>query len=145
MTSRLKEARQKAGYTIEEVAEILKIRRQYIADLEEENFRNIPGQVYVDGYMKIYCEFLGIDFHQKGDKTVAKPVPVVEESSVNKKYIALFAACMLVILVSIYSLLKIPSEQVVLEEEVEEGLIQGATIINEDRINHHGSNEKTID
>ena len=145
MTSELKEARQKAGYTVEKVAEILKIRRQYIIDLEEENFQDIPGQVYVDGYMKMYHEFLGIGFHQKADKTIVKPAPpIIKESTVNKKYVALFAACMLVILVSIYSLLKAPSGQIVTEKIVEKDILQNTMITNENIIAPYGSNEDTI-
>ncbi len=109
MTSELKEARQKAGYTVEQIAKILKIRKQYIIYLEEETFQNIPGQVYVDGYIKMYREFLRIGFHQEANKTTVKPSPpIIKKSTINKKHVALLATCMLVILVSIYSFLKAP-------------------------------------
>ena len=60
MSSKLREAREEAGYTVEEVAEQLNIRKQYIICLEEGNFEDIPGKIYVEGYTKIYSEFLGI-------------------------------------------------------------------------------------
>lgn len=61
MSAKLKEARINAGYSIEDVSLKLNIRKQYLIDLEEENFENIPGRIYVDGYSKLYSEFLGIE------------------------------------------------------------------------------------
>ena len=58
MSSKLKEAREEAGYTVEEVAEKLNIRKQYIICLQEGNFEGIPGKLYVEGYTKMYTEFL---------------------------------------------------------------------------------------
>ena len=45
MTSKLKEAREKAGYTIDYVADKLNIRKHYLIALEEEDYDSIPGQI----------------------------------------------------------------------------------------------------
>jgi cytoskeletal protein RodZ len=102
MTSKLKEAREKKGYTIEEVADILKIRKQYLLDLEEGDLKDIPGQVYVEGYSKIYYEFLGLKL--PGKKTLATPVPkaVKIENKLESKHIAILSTVVLVIVVLIY-------------------------------------------
>ncbi|GAB4162255.1 MAG: hypothetical protein Tsb006_0250 [Rickettsiaceae bacterium] len=107
MTSKLKEAREKAGYTVEEVSEILKIRKQYIINLEEENFENMPGKIYVKGYTKVYYEFLGLDLPQDGEPHVVEHKAAGEESGkVWNKIIALIALVLLVIVVFAYSALK---------------------------------------
>lgn len=102
MASKLKEAREKAGYSIEEVADILKIRKQYLLDLEEEDFEDIPGKVYVEGYTKIYYEFLGLKPPQK--KAVAVPVPkaVKIDNKIEAKHVVIISALLLVLVVSIY-------------------------------------------
>ncbi len=46
--------------TVQEVSDALKIRKQYIIALEEENFHELPGIAYANGYMKKYCELLNI-------------------------------------------------------------------------------------
>lgn len=102
MTSKLKEAREAKGYTIEEVADILKIRKQYLLDLEEGDLEDIPGQVYVEGYSKIYHEFLGLAL--PGKKTIATPVPkaVKIENKLESKHIVMLSAAALFAVVLIY-------------------------------------------
>ena len=60
MTLQLKEARIQEGYSIEMVAKELNIRKRYLQALEEEDYHILPGQVYIDGYKKIYAKYLGI-------------------------------------------------------------------------------------
>lgn len=69
MSAVLREAREKKGHTVEEVSEILKIRKQYIISLEEENYENLPGEIYVKGYSRIYHEFLGLELPETYDDT----------------------------------------------------------------------------
>jgi cytoskeletal protein RodZ len=106
MTSKLKETREKAGYTIEQVAAILKIRKQYVIDLEEENFRDIPGKIYVNGYTKIYHEFLGLEQDDDNDHTIVRPRESKAVSIVKQKLILLTSSLMLIVVVGIYSFLK---------------------------------------
>ncbi len=133
MTSKLKEAREKAGYTVEEIAEILKIRRQYIVSLEDENFQDIPGQVYVEGYTKIYYEFLNLDPPQENKITVQKPRLIGDEEAViNKKYIIIPAILILIGVIWAYSVLKAPEEKITEEEFIQ------------NTINANGNNEEAI-
>jgi cytoskeletal protein RodZ len=60
MTSKLKQSRISMNLTVQEVSDALKIRKQYIIALEEENFHELPGIAYANGYMKKYCELLNI-------------------------------------------------------------------------------------
>lgn len=137
MTSKLKEARQKAGYRIEEVAEILKIRKQYIVSLEEEDFKKIPGQIYVDGYTKMYYELLGLEMVQKNNPVITRQLPSKGIEKFNKKYIILFSGCLLILVVLLYALLlELPIEQ---ENHLEEESAQNT--VNNHKINHNGNNE----
>ena len=66
-----KEAREKAGLTVEEVAKQINIRKKYIIALEEENYSEIPAKVYIKGYMKMYSEFLGVELPNYEDRQVS--------------------------------------------------------------------------
>lgn len=58
---RLKEARKKKGYTLEDVQEITKIQKRYLANIEEEDYSNMPGAFYVRAFIKQYAEAVDID------------------------------------------------------------------------------------
>jgi cytoskeletal protein RodZ len=96
MTSQLKEAREKAGYTIDYVADKLNIRKQYLIALEEEDYESIPGQIYIDGYTKMYYEFLGISLQPEQNDDLLPPTQTLNSinadigSNKYKKYIILF-------------------------------------------------------
>ncbi len=56
----LKKTRLAKSLKIESIAEILKIRKKYLISLEEGNFNEIPGKAYIEGYIKLYSDYLGI-------------------------------------------------------------------------------------
>ena len=62
MSSKLKEAREAAGYSIDYVADQLNIRKQYLLALEEGNYDIMPGKVYTEGYKKMYYENMALVF-----------------------------------------------------------------------------------
>jgi cytoskeletal protein RodZ len=47
MLSTLKQARIDSGKTLQQISSDLKIRKQYLIALEEENFDILPGEVYI--------------------------------------------------------------------------------------------------
>ena len=110
MTSELKEAREKAGYTIEEVSRKLNIRKQYLVNIEEEIYKGMPGQIYIEGYRKMYYKFLGLKLPIKDSKKAKKPADLrpVETTNKNKfqKYVVLISMILLVCVVLLYSGLK---------------------------------------
>ena len=108
MPSNLKEAREKAGYSIEEVAEKLSIRKQYIICLEEGDFEGLPGKIYVKGYTKMYHELLGLEppqKEQKPTKTKAR-LNLNSNKQINKKHVIFFSTIMLILVIVSYSLLQ---------------------------------------
>lgn len=107
MTSILKETREKKGYTVEEVSEILKIRKQYIISLEEENYDNIPGEIYVKGYSKIYHEFLGLEIPNHSSSSENNvisngEVDVKSDNSVKKHIVAFICMLLLIGIIFLY-------------------------------------------
>jgi len=57
----LRNARLAQNITIDEVVKETRIRSRYIEALEEENWAVFPGIVYLRGFLKAYCNVLGID------------------------------------------------------------------------------------
>lgn len=55
-------ARQERHLSIDDVAQVLHIRKTYISAIEDGNFSALPGHVYTLGFMKKYAEFLELDF-----------------------------------------------------------------------------------
>lgn len=59
---RLLEARQRRGVSIREAAEATKVRGDYLAAMESNQFDSIPlADVYRRGFLKIYARFLRLD------------------------------------------------------------------------------------
>jgi len=65
--ARLKKAREKNDYTIEQVSDVIKIRPKYLVALEEGNYDLFASLVYAKGFLRLYASFLDID----PDKAVA--------------------------------------------------------------------------
>ena len=64
----LRLAREAKGYTVAQVAELTKMAPSTVAELEDENFSRIAAPIYGRGFVKLYCEAVGLD-----------PKPLVEE------------------------------------------------------------------
>lgn len=64
----LKAAREAKGLTIQQVAETTKMMSSIIGDLENEDFSRIVVPIYGRGFVKLYCEAVGLE-----------PKPMVEE------------------------------------------------------------------
>ncbi len=97
-----KEEREKQGYSIEDISNILRIRKQYIIAIEEGNLAEIPSDTYVRGYIKTYCEFLKIPLPQKPqEEKILEKLPSTESKN-SKYYIAAISLLLLVISVVLY-------------------------------------------
>lgn len=59
--ARLKKLRQELGLSLEEVHKKTKVRLEILKAIEEDSLINM-SPVYVKGFLKIYCKFLGVDF-----------------------------------------------------------------------------------
>ncbi len=57
----LRTAREAKGYTIAQVAEITHMAPTTVEDLEKEDFTHIAAPIYGRGFVKLYCEAVGLD------------------------------------------------------------------------------------
>lgn len=61
---KLREARIKKGYTLDDLQKITKIQKRYLIAIEEGNFDALPGDFYVRAFIKEYADSVGLN----GDK-----------------------------------------------------------------------------
>ena len=64
----LRLAREAKGYTQAQVAEVTRMAPSTVMDLENENFERIAAPIYGRGFVRLYCEAVGID-----------PKPLIDE------------------------------------------------------------------
>lgn len=57
----LREAREAKGYTVSQLAEETRLMHQIVEDMENEVFSRIPAPIYGRGFVKLYCEAVGLD------------------------------------------------------------------------------------
>ena len=57
----LRAAREAKGYTIAQIAENTHMAPSTVEDLEKEDFTHIPAPIYGRGFVKLYCEAVGLD------------------------------------------------------------------------------------
>ena len=58
---RLKRARKRKNITLAEAEEATKIRTKYLEALENNQYDNLPNDVYVRGFIQSYGALLGLD------------------------------------------------------------------------------------
>jgi transcriptional regulator with XRE-family HTH domain len=59
--AKLAQARQQIGLTLDEIADKLHVRRDYLEALEAMNVKVLPGRAYALAYMRDYAKLLGLD------------------------------------------------------------------------------------
>lgn len=60
----LKTAREELEIPIEKVCQDLNLPKRYVTALENERWEELPGEVYVEGYLKIYFNYLNLDYYK---------------------------------------------------------------------------------
>jgi transcriptional regulator with XRE-family HTH domain len=58
---KLSEARRQRGWSLEEVAERIRVRREFLEALEDMNVKLLPGKAYALAFLRSYARELGID------------------------------------------------------------------------------------
>ena len=57
----LERTRRERGLSLHDVENATKIRTRYLEGLEREDYSMLPDQVYVQGFLKTYANYLGLD------------------------------------------------------------------------------------
>lgn len=58
---RLRQERERQGLTIEDIAQKTYIRKKYLEAIESGDHSDLPGEVYVKGFLRSYAEALGLN------------------------------------------------------------------------------------
>ena len=53
----LRESREHSGETINDIADVLRIRQTYHKAIEDGRFTELPGQTYAIGFVRAYAEY----------------------------------------------------------------------------------------
>jgi cytoskeleton protein RodZ len=57
----LRAARLRRGDDLATVSRVLKIRKDHLEAVEEDNFADLPGKTYAIGFVRSYAQYLGLD------------------------------------------------------------------------------------
>lgn len=83
---RLKEVRLEKKLSLRDCYLECNIPVKYIKALEEEDWKSIPGEVYLKSFLKRYCNFLGLNFKLYLDRYYKRtPSNLHENNKVSKK------------------------------------------------------------
>lgn len=58
---KLRQAREERGISISEVAEQTRISPHYLASIENDDYRTLPGGIFNKGFVKSYAKYVGVD------------------------------------------------------------------------------------
>ncbi|MBP2652047.1 MAG: putative transcriptional regulator [Firmicutes bacterium] len=82
----LRSEREKKGLTIKDIEKGTSIRGLYIQALEDGDYKVLPGEVYLKGFLRNYATFIGLDpqemlklYHQSQNPEPPVPEPVPEQ------------------------------------------------------------------
>lgn len=78
----LKRVRNICGYTIEDVANDTRINLRYLDAIEHDDFSKLPGETFLNGFLRSYARFLNIDENEIVGKL--KEVKRTDPQSLNR-------------------------------------------------------------
>lgn len=87
MGTRLREARLAKGYSLEDLQDVTKIQKRYLAGIEEGNYSMMPGQFYVRAFIKQYADAVGLNADELLEQYKAE-MPETTKEDVSKSMTA---------------------------------------------------------
>ncbi len=99
---KLKKLRQERGYTVEFIADSLKLSKKYILYIENCDYNKIHGYFYLKGIIKQYASIVGLD-PEEAAKCLEKEVspPLIVEKEKKKEIFPVLAGIIIVLLILI--------------------------------------------
>lgn len=82
--NRLKEAREAKGLSLDDLQEITKIQKRYLAGIEQGKYEAIPGKFYVRAFIKQYAEAVDLDPESLFEE-FRHEIPTVHEESTSEQ------------------------------------------------------------
>ncbi len=77
----LKQKRKENNISLEEISKQLNIRKKYLKALENGNDKEIPGAVYMQGYIKMYARYFSLDLSEYELDNTQTPSPQLSANS----------------------------------------------------------------
>jgi cytoskeletal protein RodZ len=105
---KLRLAREKNNYTIEQVSRDTHVARRFLKALEDEDFSVFPGETYAMGFLRNYAEYLGLNAEEfvglyRNLKIQEQPLPMTEllqsRPRLNRRVLVVFIVAALIIVV----------------------------------------------
>jgi len=81
----LKNARVAKNISLDKASKETRISQAYLKSIEEDDFSRIPGDVVLKGFIRVYCDFLGIDPKPLIAELTPKAKKEKKETVVQKK------------------------------------------------------------
>ena len=109
--SYLKHERELRGVTLEAISETTKIHIRFLQALEGNNFEELPGEVFIKGYIRSYADIIGSDPEETlnvyeefvGNKVPEKNLDSVDQSNISAIKFLGYALIGLIILALVFS------------------------------------------
>jgi cytoskeleton protein RodZ len=104
---KLRLAREKNNYTIEQVARDTHVAKRFLKALEDEDFATFPGETYAMGFLRNYAEYLGLNAEElvtlyRNMKIQEQPLPMTElleaRPRLNVRLLAIIVVAAVVVL-----------------------------------------------
>lgn len=101
----LKNKRQSLNLSLDDIVEVLRIKKSYLEALENDNFMLLPGNAYAIGFLKSYSSYLNLNVSEiidlykqvmsQNDVSVeffnsVDDKPLVKDSLINTNYVIIF-------------------------------------------------------
>ncbi len=103
----LKEKREEKNITVDMVARDTTISKHYIEALENERIDVFPSVTYVTGFLRNYCDYLGLDsayilkiFNAKLIQETPTPITLLHPKKNHTKQIIIIASCFLTVCIA---------------------------------------------
>ncbi len=103
---KLRLAREKNNYTIEQVSRDTHVAKRFLKALEDEDFSVFPGETYAMGFLRNYAEYLGLNAEElvglyRSLKIQEQPLPMIEllesRPKINTRQLVIIAAAIVVV------------------------------------------------
>jgi len=138
----LKAEREKQQKSLEELANALRIRQDFLEAVENGNYGIIPGEVFVKGYIRAYADYLGLnsDYILKlYRKQTAKTAPVESKADIaNKRKFPVYKAVLIFagsILIAVFLFIFINhKDEEPVGQSVAEPVVEQPEVIEEPKI-----------
>jgi len=157
--AKLREAREKHNYSLEQIARDTNISKSYLEALEEENFGVIPGDTYVLGFLRNYGEYLGLNGEElvglyRNLRIQEQPMPMSEllqgrpRARPRSRVLALVLAVTVVVGVGVFLLVRygLPraGELVVRQPEARPAAVEGEYVLSDEAITRWYTQGETV-